>query len=57
MLEFLRGIDPGVSLNNDGLTSYALGIGLYVPNCLRERMARIESVIAFRRGYYEYDEE
>jgi hypothetical protein len=51
--ELIRGFDPEVSFREDGLTSFALGIGLYAPGCDKDRLLPVESVIAFQRGYYE----
>ena len=56
VFEYLRGFDRGVNLRIDGLTSFALGIGLYAPDCVKDRPSPAESVIAFERGYYENDE-
>jgi hypothetical protein len=51
--ELMRGFDPEVSSRDDGLTSFALGIGLYAPGCRKDRLLPVESVIAFQRGYYD----
>lgn len=55
--ELIRGFDPVVSLDADGLTSFGLGIGLYAPFCRNDRLSPAEGVIVFKRGYYENDEE
>lgn len=52
-LELMRGFDPQVSSREDGLTSFALGIGLYAPSCKKDRLLPVESVIAFQHGYYD----
>jgi hypothetical protein len=45
--------DPLLDEDEDGLTSYGFGVGLYVPNyCGRNEQAIVEAVIVFERGYY-----
>jgi hypothetical protein len=48
----IRGFDPEVKADECGLTSFALGIGLYAPGCGKDRLLPVEGVIAFQRGYY-----
>lgn len=52
VLKFVRDLDPKTLADNSGLTSFALGIGFYVPGT-RHGDLDIETVIAFRRGYYD----
>ena len=51
--ELIRGFDPEVVSREDGLTSFALGIGLYASGCGKDRLLPVESVIVFQRGYYD----
>jgi hypothetical protein len=53
MFDLIRGFDPEVKTDESGLTSFALGIGLYAPGCGKDRLLPVESVIAFQRGYYD----
>jgi hypothetical protein len=53
--QFIRGFDREVCSREDGLTSFALGIGLYAPGCGEEPLLPVESVIAFQPGYYDLE--
>ena len=44
--------DPRLTLEPDGLTSEALGIGLYAPSATKAPDDPAEGVIVFVRGYY-----
>jgi hypothetical protein len=48
--EWLRTLDPELVMREDGLTSFALGIGLYSPGCVKDSLSSVESVIGFHRG-------
>lgn len=45
--------DSDVELDETGLLSFKLGIGLYVPDIEDSEDSLVESVIVFREGYYE----
>lgn len=45
--------DSDVELDETGLLSFRLGIGLYVPDLEDSEDSLVESVIVFRDGYYE----
>lgn len=49
---WLAAIDPGIQSNSSGLTSPAFGFGLYAESP-DETSSVIDSVIVFRRGYYD----
>jgi hypothetical protein len=49
-------LDPHLELDGAGLTSSALGIGLYAPFASKEPLEPVEAVIVFERGYYEREE-
>lgn len=51
-LAWFRRLDPGVELDC-GLSSRALGIGLYAPAADEEPMRPAEGVAVFPRGYYD----
>lgn len=51
--ELIRGLDLEVVLDAAGLTSFALGIGLYADGWKKNSLQPVESVIGFQRGYYE----
>ncbi|MEA1230309.1 hypothetical protein ODQ17_13115 [Acinetobacter sp. IRS14] len=46
-------LDKDIAIDEDGLTSFKLGIGLYEPNYEEEPMLPVESVIVFVEGYYD----
>lgn len=50
---FLANLDAGLVVDVDGLTSYALGVGAWSPFAKDDPQAPIESVIVFRKGYYD----
>lgn len=45
--------DSAIQEDGAGLTSEALGIGVYAPSASKEPCEPVESAILFRRGYYE----
>src|SRR5579859_6377030 len=51
IFDLIHGFDPEVKTDESGLTSFALGIGLYAPGCGKDRLLPVEGVIAFQRGY------
>ena len=51
--EILIKLDDQVQLDEDGLTSYKLGIGIYAPSSGSNSAAPIEGVIIFGNGYYD----
>ena len=51
--ELIHGFDPDVKTVEGGLTSIALGIGVYAPGCGKDRLLPVESVMAFQLGYYD----
>lgn len=53
VLELFQKNDPEVNLNCDGLTSFKFGIGIWHESGFEEPEEKPQSVIAFRRGYYE----
>lgn len=50
---FLAGLDGQLEEDNAGLTSRALGVGIYAPRHSKSPNSPTESVIAFEDGYYE----
>lgn len=46
-------LDPAVEMDGAGLISRALGVGFYAPAAVEAPEEFVESVIAFRRGYYD----
>lgn len=53
VLAWLRGLDPDLEVDADGLTSRELGLGLYAPGNNKETGIPVEAVIVFADGYYE----
>ena len=53
IFDLIYSFDSEVKADKDGLTSFALGIGLYAPGCAKDGLLRVESIIAFQRGYYD----
>lgn len=51
--EWFRTKDSAVEEDDSGLTSLALGIGIYTPNARANPDRLVEGVIAFKDGYYE----
>lgn len=49
---FFGSIDPNLEIDEIGFTSYKFGIGVYAPY-KSELNSKIESVIIFKRGYYQ----
>jgi hypothetical protein len=50
--KLLSSLDFNIEIDDVGFTSYKYGIGVYAPY-KSELNAKIESVIIFRRGYYD----
>jgi hypothetical protein len=53
MRSWFEAMDPAVSVDGAGLTSHALGIGLYAESALKNPELPVEAVIVFVQGYYE----
>jgi hypothetical protein len=51
--QWLEQEDDAIDIDNAGLTSYKLGIGLYAPAHMENPDCPIESVIVFEKGYYD----
>lgn len=51
--EWLLTLDPDLQTDGSGLTSLALGVGLYAPSALKDPKDPVEAAIVFRRGYYD----
>ena len=49
----LSRLDPGVEREGDGAIAYQLGISIYAPLAKDDPSAPVESVLAFRSGYYD----
>lgn len=49
----LRQLDSELIIDDDGLTSYKFGIGIYAPSADGDPSYVAESVIVFERGYYD----
>ena len=45
--------DSDIELDETGLLSFTLGIGLFVPELEDSEDSLVESVIVFREGYYD----
>lgn len=52
-LAYLRPLDPDLAVENDGVLALSLGISLYAPLAKENVEAPIETILAFRRGYYD----
>ena len=48
----LSRLDPQVKREADGAIAYQLGISIYAPLAKDDHLAPVESMIAFRPGYY-----
>ncbi|GLG84323.1 hypothetical protein [Acinetobacter calcoaceticus] len=46
-------LDKDISIDGDGLTSFKLGIGFYVPIYEEDYMLPVETIIIFIEGYYD----
>jgi hypothetical protein len=46
-------LDNNVVNDNDGLTSFTLGVGFYAPHYNDNSSLPLESIIVFRQGYYD----
>lgn len=53
VLAFLKSKDASVSRDVDGAISIALGVSVYAPQALKDSSANCESVMVFKRGYYD----
>ncbi len=51
--DWLSSLDETLELEDEGLTASGLGIGVYAPDALEDSNAPVESVIVFRRNYYD----
>lgn len=51
--KWLEQYDENIDVDDSGLTSYKLGIGLYAPAHIENSSYPIESVIVFEKGYYD----
>ncbi|HEY9664259.1 MAG TPA: hypothetical protein V6C65_37930 [Allocoleopsis sp.] len=51
--EWFQSIDPTTEIDETGLTSHQLGIGLYAPFAIESPHEAVEGVIVFEQGYYE----
>lgn len=49
---FIGNMDPDIEIDEVGFTSYKFGIGVYAPY-KSEINSKVESVIIFKRGYYD----
>ncbi|RMG35030.1 MAG: hypothetical protein D6732_09985 [Methanobacteriota archaeon] len=54
---FLESRDPDFDEDDDGITSYKLGIALYIPALRHGDWATVEGIMVFRKGYYELGRE
>ena len=48
----ISGLDTEVEIDGDGVTSFNLGVGFYAPNYEENPKAPIESMMVFRKDYY-----
>jgi hypothetical protein len=53
LADFVLARDTDASLETDGITSVKLGLGAYAPLASEDPGSPSESVIIFRRGYYD----
>lgn len=53
MREWFLSVDPQIEIDDTGLTSFQLGIGLYVPFASQILEDFVAGVIVFERGYYD----
>ena len=51
--KWLEHQDSNIEIDDCGLTSFKLGIGLYVPDIDEREEALVESLIVFEKGYYD----
>lgn len=51
--EYFENIDDSLDFNDAGFTSYKYGIGVFAPYADDEPDEPIESIIVFRKGYYD----
>jgi hypothetical protein len=53
-LSAMRLVDANIKFESDGAISFKLGLAVYAPTAAKApTVARVESVLAFRRGYYD----
>lgn len=50
--QWVRLLDPEVTVDPSGLTSYKFGFGLYAPSASKDPSLPVEGVIVFEKGYY-----
>lgn len=50
---FFESIDDSLDFNDAGFTSYKFGVGVFAPYALDEPEEPIESIVVFRKGYYD----
>lgn len=53
LLKIIRDVDSEVSIDDDGFTSFLLGIGGWAPGLKSAPSAQLESIIVFAPGYYD----
>lgn len=53
MKQWISLIDPDLTYNSQGLTSFKLGVGFYVPALGIDRNALITGIIVFEKSYYD----
>lgn len=53
VLAYLRKHDASVSVDDSGATAYTIGLGVYAPAAAKRSDCPVESVIIFRRNYYD----
>ena len=53
LFELITGLDPDVKYEGEGFTSEKLGVGCYAPGGEDEPEEPAQSIIVFRRGYYD----
>ncbi len=53
VLAYLKKHDASVLIDDSGATAYTIGLGVYAPAAAKRSDCPVESVIAFRRNYYD----
>lgn len=51
--DWLESLDDGIVVDDTGLTSFKLGLGLYAPSHQERASDSVEAIIVFERGYYD----
>jgi hypothetical protein len=51
--DFLRNLDDSLEIDETGLLSFKLGVGVYVPSLSESQQEFVEGVIVFEKGYYD----